>query len=214
MKKIGDMYPITDPQIKSYVGRIIEELSESQRRDILKNAPQYTKKIREKIDELSRAYAKDHFAESIKTREITVKPHWQFSPTLPIKDSVSNAIAKRLYETEYAMNNLEKDIILKIASLPNIVFWHKNLVRGTGFALNGFFNHYPDFILYTNKGTVILLETKGDDRDNTDTEDKIRLGEQWERLAGRNYGYFMVFDKTEMDGAFTVDKAMDVIAKL
>ncbi|RVU81980.1 DEAD/DEAH box helicase [Leucothrix sargassi] len=214
MKKIGDMYPITDPQIKSYVGRIIEELSESQRRDILKNAPQYTKKIRENIDKLSRAYAKDHFAKAIKTREITVKPYWQFSPTLPIKNSESNSIAKRLYETEYAMNNLEKDIILKIASLPNIVFWHKNLVKDTGFALNGFFNHYPDFIIYTNKGTIILLETKGDDRDNTDTEDKIRLGEQWERLVGDIYRYFMVFDKTQMDGAFTIDEALDVIAKL
>lgn len=214
MKKIGDMYPITDPQIKSYVGRIIEELTESQRRDILKNAPQYTKKIRENIDKLSRAYAKDHFAKSIKTREITVKPHWQFSPTLPIKNSESNSIAKRLYETEYAMNNLEKDIILKIASLPNIVFWHKNLVKDTGFALNGFINHYPDFIIYTTKGTIILLETKGDDRDNTDTEDKIRLGEQWERLVGDIYRYFMVFDKTQMDGAFTIDEALDVIAKL
>jgi len=214
MKKIGDMYPITDPQIKSYVGRIIEGLSESQRRDILKNAPQYTKKIRENIDKLSRAYAKDYFAKAIKTREITVKPYWQFSPTLPNKNSESNSIAKRLYETEYAMNNLEKDIILKIASLPNIVFWHKNLVKDTGFALNGFFNHYPDFIIYTNKGTIILLETKGDDRDNTDTEDKIRLGAEWEKLAGNNYSYFMVFDKTEMDGAFTVDKAINVISKL
>lgn len=214
MKKIGDMYPITDPQIKSYVGRIIEELSESQRRDILKNAPQYTKKIRENIDKLSRAYAKDHFAKAIKTREITVKPHWQFSPTLPIKDSTGNAIIKRLYETESGMNNLEKDIILKIASLPNVVFWHKNLVKGTGFVLNGFINHYPDFILYTNQGTVILLETKGDDNDGTNTEDKIKLGEQWERLAGENYRYFMVFDKTQMQGAYTLDEALKIIAKL
>ena len=112
------------------------------------------------------------------------------------------------------MNNLEKDIILKIASLPNIVFWHKNLVKDTGFALNGFFNHYPDFIIYTNRGTIILLETKGDDRDNTDTEDKIRLGEQWESLAGENYRYFMVFDKTKMEGAFIVDEAINVISKL
>ena len=98
--------------------------------------------------------------------------------------------------------------------MPNVIFWHKNLVKGAGFALNGFINHYPDFILYTTKGTIILLETKGDDRDNTDTEDKIIIGEQWERLAGSNYRYFMVFDKTRMDGAFTVDEALKVIAKL
>lgn len=214
MKKIGDMYPITDPQIKSYVGRIIEELTESQRRDILKNSPQYTKRIRENIDRLSKVYAKNKFSEDIKSRQITVKPNWYFSATLPIKDNISNAIEKRLYETESGMNNLEQDIILKIASMPNVIFWHKNLVKGAGFALNGFINHYPDFILYTTKGTIILLETKGDDRDNTDTEDKIILGEQWERLAGSNYRYFMVFDKTRMDGAFTVDEALKVIAKL
>lgn len=214
MKKIGDMYPITDPQIKSYVGRIIEELTESQRRDILKNSPQYTKRIRENIDRLSKVYAKNKFSEDIKSRQITVKPNWYFSATLPIKDNTSNAIEKRLYETESGMNNLEQDIILKIASMPNVIFWHKNLVKGAGFALNGFINHYPDFILYTTRGTIILLETKGDDRDNTDTEDKIILGEQWERLAGSNYRYFMVFDKTRMDGAFTVDEALKVIAKL
>ena len=214
MKKIGDMYPITDPQIKSYVGRIIEELTESQRRDILKNAPQYTKKIRENIDRLSKVYAKNKFSEDIKSRQITVKPNWYFSATLPIKDNPSNAIEKRLYETESGMNNLEQDVILKIASMPNVIFWHKNLVKGTGFALNGFINHYPDFIIYTNKGTIILLETKGDDRSNPDTEDKIVLGEQWERLAGSNYRYFMVFDKMRMDGAYTVDGALKVISKL
>ena len=33
-----------------------------------------------------------------------------------------------------------------------------------------------DFIIVTKKGNVILLETKGDDRDNSDSAAKNRLG--------------------------------------
>jgi type III restriction enzyme len=64
------------------------------------------------------------------------------------------------------------------------------------FRINGFLNHYPDFIIQTKSNKTILLETKGDDRDNSDSEAKIRLGKAWENRAGKQgYKYFMVFDK-------------------
>lgn len=40
----------------------------------------------------------------------------------------------------------------------------------------GFLNHYPDFIMKTRAGRIIALETNGDDRDNTDSEVKLKLG--------------------------------------
>lgn len=97
----------------------------------------------------------------------------------------------------------------------NIAFWHRNLGRGKGFSINGFSsNHYPDFIAYTTTGKVIIIETKGGDRDNTDSAAKCRLGNEWARLAGKNFFYFMVFEKNEIDGAFNTDKAKELIRQL
>jgi type III restriction enzyme len=42
-------------------------------------------------------------------------------------------------------------------------------------------------------GIVILLETKGDDRDNADTAAKLDLGRTWSGMAGSGYRYMMVF---------------------
>lgn len=84
------------------------------------------------------------------------------------------------------------------------------------FVLNGFINHYPDFILATEKGHIILLETKGDDRDNSDSKAKLRLGRKWAELACNQYHYFMVFDEndTGFDGAYRISDFMSLLKKL
>ena len=75
---------------------------------------------------------------------------------------------------------------------------------------------YPDFILATEKGHIILLETKGDDRDNSDSKAKLRLGRKWAELAGNQYHYFMVFDEndTGFDGAYRISDFMSLLKKL
>ena len=81
--------------------------------------------------------------------------------------------------------------------------------------INGFkTNHYPDFILRTKSGKTILIETKGDHLDGSDSEGKCRLGNECERQAGHNYSYFMVFEKKEVKGAFTLDKAKELIKEM
>ena len=111
------------------------------------------------------------------------------------------------------MNNLEERAIMEIGTASNIVFWHRNLDRTKGFFVNGFkSNHYPDFILHTKSGITILLETKGGDRDNSDSAAKCRLGNEWEKQSGKYFAYFMVFDKKEIEGAYTLDKAKELIS--
>ena len=113
------------------------------------------------------------------------------------------------------MNDFETSVISDISSLPNITFWHRNLGRGKGFSINGFKSrHYPDFILHTRNGNVIILETKGDDRDNPDSASKRRLGEKWANLSGVNYYYFMVYNKISPEGAFNRVKARELISRL
>src|SRR5574344_1896952 len=58
--------------------------------------------------------------------------------------------------------------------------------------INGFINHYPDFIIYTEQGNIILLETKGEQLSNDDSKDKLALGTKWADKAGDKFHYFMV----------------------
>ncbi|MBR1734974.1 MAG: hypothetical protein IJ730_05965, partial [Alphaproteobacteria bacterium] len=56
----------------------------------------------------------------------------------------------------------------------------------------------------TKSGILLLIETKGDDRDNSDSKRKLELGKLWESKAGSDkFSYFMVFDKKPMDGALS-----------
>jgi type III restriction enzyme len=108
------------------------------------------------------------------------------------------------------MNGFEERVINEVANLQTILFWTKNIERRQ-FFLNGFINHYPDFIVHTKSGKTILLETKGDDRDNSDSDAKIRLGKAWEARSGSNFKYFMVFDQQEVTNAH---KLQDMIRLL
>ena len=58
---------------------------------------------------------------------------------------------------------------------------------------------------------VVIIETKGDDRDNSDSKRKLEVGKRWASSAGNNYRYFMVFDKVKMDEAITVKELLSRI---
>jgi len=211
---VGDMYPIADQEIRAYVERILATLNAEQLQDILMRKWSYSDKIKAKIRFHADAYAETQFNDLIKVGKIIVEPSWSFQDPIvpgPLGPSIGNS----LYEKEGAMNNFEITVITDLASLPNIAFWHRNLGRGKGFPINGFkSNHYPDFILVTKSGKVLLVETKGDDRDNSDSAAKCRLGNKWAELAGKQYEYFMVFDKNSMTGAYTMEKAKELIKQL
>ncbi len=66
----------------------------------------------------------------------------------------------------------------------------------------------------TKRGKIILIETKGDHLDNTDTAEKIRLGNLWRSKAGNNYRYFMVFETKEVTGATTLTEVANTIRDL
>ena len=62
----------------------------------------------------------------------------------------------------------------------------------------------------------VLVEFKGDDRDNSDSRQKAELGRQWQAQAGADYRYFMVFrNKTlGIDGAYTMDQFAEIMKEL
>ena len=109
------------------------------------------------------------------------------------------------------MNTFVRKVINEVANLDSVVYWHRNLERGKGLLLNGFINHYPDFIVKMKDGKTILIETKGDHLDGSDSKQKIRLGGYWASKAGNEYRYFMVFDSDKLDGSRTVAELLDIL---
>ena len=71
-----------------------------------------------------------------------------------------------------------------------------------------------DFTIKTKSGKIIILETKGDDRDNSDSVRKLKLGNAWEKQAGRQFSYLMVFDNKPIVGAHKLADALGLLSQL
>lgn len=211
---IGNMYPIADQEIKSYVSRILGSMDSEQLRDVLARKESYTRIIKNKIRQLADNYAEKRFNDLIKSKKIFTKKHWKLSQEIVPGNTASN-IANSLYEKEGSMNQFEEKVAMEIGTSANIRFWHRNLVKGKGFFINGFKSkHYPDFIMQTKQGKIILIETKGDYLDGSDSEAKCRLGMEWERHAGQDFAYFMIFEDQAIEGAYTLEKAKELIKEM
>lgn len=209
---IGNMYPITDPEIKQYVQRIVEAMEPEQLQDCLERDVSYVSKIKKKISTLSSIHAYKAFNDLLDVDRIVVQAGFSF-PEIITPSANAPALPKSLYGTEASMGAFEGRVINDIANLESIQWWHRNLSRGKGFRINGFINHYPDFILKMKTGKIVVLETKGDDRDNTDSEMKLKLGKLWESKSGGNFKYMMAFDNNPIDGAERLSDALKKIAQ-
>jgi len=60
----------------------------------------------------------------------------------------------------------------------------------------------------------LLLKLKGDDRDNSDSELKLKLGKVWEAKAGSEFKYMMVFDNNPVEGAKRLADALEQLKQL
>lgn len=210
---IGNMFPITDEEIATYVKRIIDGFSSEQIQDCLERDVSYVRKIKEKIAILAATHSKREFDHLLQIGIIRAEPWF----TLPHTIAPSNrapSLPKSLYTEEAGISTFERGVIEKIANLDNVKWWHRNLSRGKGFRINGFINHYPDFIIMTKKGTLILVETKGADRDNSNSEHKLELGQAWAKEAGKGYRYLMLFNSNEIPGAYPTANAVGIISQL
>lgn len=212
MGLVGRLDGIHESEIRKYIHKLLEDFTDEQYNDLANHEYSYSQKIKEKIKALSEEFAEKKFKDFLDTDKIFMQPGYSFALANTPGDT-SKDITKSLYEKEGAMNGFEEKVINEIANLPNILFWTRNLERKQ-FKINGFIHHYPDFIVHTKSGKTILLETKGDDRDNSDSEKRIRLGKAWEAKAGTNFKYFMVFNQKEVDNAYKLDDFLKLIREI
>lgn len=210
---IGDMWPLADEEVKAYVTRIVRALTPEQLRDCLERDVAYARKIKLKIQGLADTHAMKVFSDLLDLDKIVLEPNFAFPETI-IPSANAPALPKSLYSTEAAMGQFEAKVIDAIANLESVEWWHRNLSRGKGFRINGFLNHYPDFIVKLKSGKLVALETKGDDRDNSDSERKLKLGKQWEAKTGGSHRYMMVFENNAIDGAETLAGALTKLKQL
>ena len=214
MKLVGGVPPIADPHLVAYIKRVMADWDGERVRDAIVNKHRYAGLIKRKVRSLADEHAEEQFKKKLQLSTISTEPRWSFPKSL-VPGETAVPIAGSLYEAEGAIGEFEARVISQLAALPNIAWWHRNLSRGKGFSLNGFMNsHYPDFILCTKGGKILLVESKGEHLINPESAAKVRLGKEWQQLCGADFRYFMVFDKLRVDGAYTLIEAKKLIGEL
>ena len=209
-RQLSKINTLDDPDITAYVERIVMGLSPEQLEELQVSPEAYLVKIRRKIDSLMDAHAESTFNLWVEQGKILCEPQYalpeSMSPT-----RFTKTLARMLYSAEDEMNGLEADVALELASMDNIVWWHRNMSR-FGFCINGFVNAYPDIIAMTASGKILLIEPKGDHLENTESRQKVENGRKWQQLAGAQYRYYMVFREKDLriDGAVRFDKFLQI----
>ena len=206
---------ITQPMLVQYIKDVIGNLDSEKLSQLTDNLGSTIDLFREKIRRMLSAYAATQFDKLRDMGEIRTREAHRLPKVINPSPIDRHSISKSLYTEEGSFNDFEAEVIRQVSALGNVEFWHRNLERGKGFYINGNINHYPDFIVRLKSGITVLIETKGDDRDNSNSEEKLRLGKAWETESGKLYRYYMVFDHNDnLDGAITLPELIDRISKL
>ncbi|MCI7247115.1 MAG: hypothetical protein MR481_04245 [Campylobacter sp.] len=212
--KLRNDNALNENDLKNYIERIVNNLSDERKAKLLDEIDAYTLKIRNKINELKSEYREKVFYDLLNKGNIKIENTFSFEPIIQAY-KLSSLRDKSLYEEEIDnLNSLENRLLTEIVSLDNIKWWHRNKDMKPEFCINAFINHYPDFIICTENGNIIMLETKGDDRTNDDSKTKLKLGSKWADKAGDKYFYFMVFENSKIEGSLLVDEFIDTIKEL
>lgn len=208
-KSMGTMYPIPDQKIDAYLQRIFETFDNDQFFSFHESIYSYSLRIKKKINFEANTYARSQFSKMLDIDKIELKSTYKFPYTINPLNTI-DFLPKTLYEKEESINNYENEIINEVANMDNVKFWTRNIDR-QGFKINGFINHYPDFIIVTKTGNIVVLETKGD---HLTASDKIELGRIWEAKAGKGYKYFLVYnDRSEKD-AYRKEEFLEIMREL
>lgn len=203
-------------EIADYVKRVATQLPPAVQDQLsIELLPAFTQCVRDKIDALAREYKRRAFQSRLNANTILCEPFYELPPVLQPPNAITY-IEKSLYAGEYDdMNGDELKVVQEIAAKDNVRWWHRIKDR-KGFCINGFINHYPDFMVMTDKGNLVMVEVKGPHLDGSDSQAKAELGEKWADNAGLKYKYFMVFlkDGDAVQGALKVDAFLNTLEKL
>lgn len=215
LRQLNKLNGVDTAELKAYIERIVGNMSKDQLAAMEKAPLGYAKKIKDKVQALLEQHCRENFSDWLSTERIVCLPYYRLPDTIH-PATHTDIYAKSLYQAEDGdMNKLEQKLIMELTALPNVRWWHRNISRQS-FCINGYINHYPDILIMTEKGKVILAETKGEHLKNDDSREKIDLGAMWSGHAGNQYRYFMVFEKDAdlPKGAVSMSKFVEIVAAL
>ena len=213
-RSLNKMDMVDDGELRSYIDRIVDDM-DRETLAALEQAPQgFAYRIKKYIEALLDAHYLKTFQNWIEIERIVTEPFYKLPDTIAPLRSTST-FGRSLYQAEEEVNGFEYDMVMALTAMPNVRWWHRNISR-QGFCINGFVKHYPDFIVETQGGKIILIETKGDHLENTETRYKLELGRTWQNMAGSRFRYYMVFQSKDLNlpGAVQFDKFCDLMKNL
>lgn len=207
---------IASSDLRRYVIDVIHNLNKPELK-VVETAPNRTAEtIKSKIEGFLAAHRSSVFARGIDTEEIVLRDSYELPAYIsPVSYSANNDLS--LYEVEGDMNFEERDLAWKIAGTDSVLWWHKIIERGPGeFFINGAINHYPDFMVATKRGKIVLVESKGKMLKNDDSRVKLDLGKKWAAVAGNKFRYYMVFQDgvQPLEGACNVSDFLEALERL
>lgn len=192
--------------LKSFINRVVDQMSDDELEGYVDNASAYARIISEAIKRKADDFRVREFNTERRRGDIRIMPDYAFPPSFYLTNPLT-MYDRTLYEAEDGgMNEMERQMADALANCEGILWWHRVVERRKGeFYINGFINHYPDFLAMTCTGRLFIIETKGEQLKNDDSRDKLHLGNTWASEAGPDYQYFMVFDSDPMnaDGAYS-----------
>lgn len=213
-KKLSSLNCINDKELRQYVDRVIDTLTEDQLAELEQSPYPYVLKIQGKVKELLSKHAAANFDKWLEQDLISCQPKYKLPSTIsPV--SFTTTIPKSLYTAEDTMNEYERKVVWELSALENIKWWHRNISR-TGLQINGNVHAYPDIIVMTTSGRLLLVETKGDHLDNDESKEKAIIGSKWDAITDRQFRYFMVFQSKQPNyqGAYSYDRFMEIVKGL
>lgn len=203
-------------EIADYVRRVSAQLPPAIQNQLsVELLPSFVQCVRDKIDALAREHKRAAFRDRMNANTILCEPYYELPPAIQPPNAITY-IEKSLYTGEYDdMNGDELKVVQEMAAKDNVRWWHRIKDR-KGFCINGFINHYPDFMVMTDKGNLVMVEVKGPHLDGSDSQAKAELGRIWADNAGLKYKYFMVFlkDGDAVQGALKIDAFLNTLEKL
>lgn len=212
--RLSKMNCVNDRELNEYIDRVIGTMSEDQLSELEQSPYPYVVKIQGKVRELIAQHRSSVFGTWLEQDKISCLPNYAL-PAVISPTAFTSMVPKSLYTAEEDMNEYEFKVVWALSELDNVKWWHRNISR-LGFQINGPVHAYPDIIVMLHNGKVLMVETKGDHLDNDESKEKAKVGDQWARLAGKQYKYYMVFESKQPDypGAYSLERFMEIVRGL
>lgn len=193
-------------QLKGYISRVVDDMESPVVDACLHSVGGVARAVTGAVRGLADDFCEERFGKLLSRGDVRLEPKYRF-PESFVQASPMTSYDKGLYEAEDGrVDGLERKMVDLLANNRRITWWHRVVERKPEeFSINGFVNHYPDFLALRDDGVLMAIETKGEHL-GEDARRKLRLGTRWADSAGNGFRYFMVFEHEapDADNAFTL----------